>query len=215
MRAFPTPRAVLLLTSLLGCSYFKELQDAEDASAGSDDDTSGSSTADDTAGETVDTGGSETAAVCELATDDRCGDQDTLFTCDPATGEVTEYSCAAMCGGNLNFTCLLASNDGQHGCYCVVPGFDGSTCFELETCLRDCVNAASSGCTDTCFSRATTGTIRTYGALVYCAHTDCADMCRDTPELCGSCVESAIITGMGACQVERSLCDNDVPADPW
>jgi hypothetical protein len=196
-----------LCAGALGCGLFEELQDAEDASA---DGSGGAATS-----TASDEGGSETAVSCEVAYDDRCADQDTLFTCDPATGDVTEYSCVALCGGNLNFTCLLATNGGQHGCYCVTPGYDGSTCAELEGCLRDCVNAPDSGCSDQCFSRAADGTIRTYGALVYCAHADCAITCREAPEQCATCIETTITQGLGPCTVHRSLCDEDATEEPW
>ena len=205
--------ALAHLAGTPGCGLFEELQDAESASADSGEGGASSSTADDGSSETAATSGGQ--AVCEIATDDRCQDQDTLFSCDPATGEVTEFSCVALCGGNMNFTCLLANNGGQHGCFCVAPGIDASTCSELEGCLRDCVSSADAGCSDKCFSRATAGTIRTYGALVYCAHDDCADMCREAPDQCAACIEYRIITGVGACAVERSLCDSDASEEPW
>lgn len=201
--------AVTFLAAALGCGLFKELQSVE--SAGDDDSGSGSS-----GSGSSESGGSETEAPpCEVAQDDRCEDQDTLFTCDAATGEVTEYACQELCGANLNFTCLLATNDGQHGCFCVAPGIDASTCAELESCLQDCTGAVDSSCSDKCFSRATTSTIRMYGALVYCAHSDCSATCTETPESCGSCIQNTIVTGGSACVVERSVCDADDPEDPY
>jgi hypothetical protein len=200
--------ALALVAGLLGCGLFEELQDAESASASSDDDGAASSSA-------GDDGSSETAAACEIATDDRCEDQDTLYSCDPATGEVTGFSCVALCGTNMNFTCLLANNGGQHGCFCVAPGIDASTCWELETCLRDCVTSADAGCTERCFSRADANTIRTYGALVYCAHQECGPTCLALPDQCAACIEYTIKTGVGACAVERSLCETDATEDPY
>jgi len=209
MRAW-TP-AILLSFVAGGCGLFEELQSVEDASAGAD--TAGSeSTASSDDGDS----GSETAgAACEIVTDDLCEDQDTLQTCNPETGELTVYACGELCGTNINFTCLLAASNGQHGCWCVEPGIDAMPCTELEACLQQCVGTPGEACSDQCFSRATAGTIRTYGALVHCANAECAPLCQSMPEACSGCIQGTIAQGTGDCAVPRSLCDADVIEEPW
>jgi hypothetical protein len=203
---------VVLLAALAGCSLFKELQNAESAEDGSG---TGSGSTDGT-GSDSGSGSDETAASCEIAQDDRCLDQDTLQTCDPDSGAVTEFACTDLCAGTPNFTCLIAAADGRHGCWCVVPGPQKVlSCTELEACLADCSGAADMACADKCFSRTSIETIRTFGALVYCAHSGCDDDCRETPDTCGTCIDQAIVSGTGACTLERSVCDQDQNDEPW
>src|SRR5688572_2113387 len=137
---------VVFLAATAGCSLFKELQDAESA----EDSGSGTGTSDTGSDETDDaddTGSDETSSACELPDDDRCLDQDTLQTCDPDSGVLTEYACADLCAGTPNFTCLIAASDGRHGCWCVTPGPQKVlSCTELEACLGDCSGAADTSC---------------------------------------------------------------------
>jgi hypothetical protein len=208
----PASRLLVVVALTAGCSWFKELQSADSAEdSGSGSGTAGDGDASDGSGSSGTGGG-----PCTIANDDRCVDQDTLRSCDEATGEVTESSCNDLCTGTLNFSCVIATAEAQHGCWCVVPGdLKLLTCTELESCLLDCGGANTTACADACFDRTTSGTIRTYGALVSCAHHGCDDTCRDTPEGCAACISSAINSGAGDCVLERSVCDADAPSDPW
>lgn len=206
--SLPPCAAIPFVTALLGaCGLFQELQSADSASTGSSS-SSGSSGAD---------GGS--GGGCEIATEDRCDNQDTLSSCDPVSGEVTVYSCTDVCGDNLNFSCLRATAEGQHACWCVAPGNKAQlACVDLEGCLRACSDdpAASSSCPDECFARASSGTIRAYGALVFCANEYCNTSCQEDPASCSQCIEEAIMFGGGDCTLERALCDDDSnDDDPW
>jgi hypothetical protein len=204
---------VLVLALASGCAWFKELQSAESVD--------GTGTGDDTEAGTEDESGDDDTAstgdgACEIAEDDRCADQDTLHSCDPATGELTEYACADLCSGTMNFSCVIASADARHGCWCVVAGDQKLlTCTELEGCLLDCTDDSTSACADACFAKTNAGTIRTYGALVSCAHHECDDTCREEPASCAGCISTAIASGMGDCTLERSVCDADAAGDPW
>lgn len=201
---------VLALAVAAGCGLFKELQSEESATSAGSGSSSGT-------GSSSGSGGSdETSASCEISMDDRCADQDTLQTCDPDSGAFAEYACADLCAGTPNFTCLIASSDGRHGCWCVAPGPQKVlSCTDLEGCLNDCTGAADMSCADACFSRTTIETIRTFGALVYCAHKECDDACREAPEGCGTCIDQAIAAGTGSCTLERSVCDQDHNDEPW
>jgi hypothetical protein len=204
----PRSLVVVALAAASGCALFKELQSEESATS-SDSGSSSSS-------ESGSGGSGETAASCEIASDDRCLDQDTLQTCDPDSNETTQYACADLCAGSSNFTCLIVQSDGRHGCWCVVPGPQKVlSCTELESCLADCTGAADTSCADACFTRTTMDAIRTFGALVYCAHSSCDDTCRDQPDACGTCIDDAIANGTGACTLERSVCDQDHNDEPW
>lgn len=206
------PRPALLCLAALagGCSFFEELQSAESA------EDSGSGTDEGTDGADPSSGTTDGDAPCTIESHDRCLDQDTLQTCDEASGLATVSSCNALCTGSLNFSCVIASAAVQHGCWCVVPGdLDLLSCTELETCLLECSGATTNACADACFDRADAGTIRTYGALVACAHQGCDDGCRDDPAGCSACISTAIASGTGACTLERAVCDADPSADPW
>lgn len=208
MRAWTLPVAVWAL-AVAGCGMFEELQSVEDASGGDDETASTGST---TGSADADSGSETAGAACEILADDRCLDQDTLQTCDPETGDITVYACGELCGENVNFTCLLSTSDGRHGCWCVAAGIDTLPCTELEVCLQECGDET---CSDKCFSRSTENTIRIYGSLVHCANEACTPLCSQNPGSCGGCIASTIAEGTGDCAVPRSLCDNDVPEDPW
>ena len=206
------PICLVVVATLTGaCGWFKELQSADSGAGASTGSDSGSDSG------SQDSGSDGTGeALCEIVEDDRCDDQDTLLSCDEATGVLSEYSCNDMCTGTLNFSCVIASADSRHGCWCVVPGDQKLlTCSELESCLLDCSQASSTACADACFVRTNAGTVRTYGALVSCAHRDCDDTCRDEPQACSSCISSTIGAGTGKCTLERSVCDADASSDPW
>jgi hypothetical protein len=136
-----------------------------------------------------------------------------LSSCDLASGVLTDYNCATLCNGNLNFTCL-SNPDGQHGCWCVQPGdiaLDG--CAQVEVCIAGCTTA---NCTNGCFGRASTPTIRLLGALFHCAESDCEAQCEASAETCNSCILATRAGVYGGCGVERSVCDADtVDEIPW
>lgn len=205
------PARLLASLSLLvaACGFFKELQSADSATDGGSDGSDGTaSSSDGTA--------SETAASCEVLPDDACIDQDDVRSCDPASGEITEVSCIETCGENVNFSCIRATSDGQHGCWCVVPGAQKVlACWELSDCLQGCVGAEDAACSDQCFTRTTRETIRTFGTLVNCAHASCEDTCDDTPEDCSACIDAAISGVTAACTLEKAVCDGDQNDDPW
>jgi hypothetical protein len=183
----------------LACSFFEELKSAESAEGEDEGDTD----------EPVPEG------ACEFPIDDRCGDQDTVHTCDPATGEFEVSSCSDWCGLYTNFSCV-ATGTGQHGCWCTEPGKQKVfSCSELATCLEDCVNDATGGCADQCFGRTDASTVRLFGALVFCAHDSCHETCLETPELCGNCIDGAVRLGEQGCAFPRSVCDGDRNDEPW
>ncbi|MGB1700889.1 MAG: hypothetical protein ACPHRO_13105, partial [Nannocystaceae bacterium] len=138
---------------------------------------------------------------------------DILSSCDLQSGILSEYNCASLCGGSLNFTCL-SNPDGQHGCWCVQPGdFAIDGCVELEICIASC---ATPSCADSCFSRASTSTIRLLGALFHCAESDCEEFCQESADACNACILSTRAGVYGGCGVERSVCDNDTVSEiPW
>ena len=152
---------------------------------------------------------------CEFPYDDRCGDQDTVYRCDPESGEMLVVNCADLCGGYMNFTCL-GTGTGEHGCWCTEAGKQKVlSCTDLESCLKDCVSDATGACTDQCFGRTDASTVRLYGTLVYCAHDSCHDTCLEAPESCASCIEDAIALGQHGCAFPRSVCDSDRNDEPW
>lgn len=200
-------RALLAIGPLAaGCDFFQELEDAESAST--DGDSEGDS-------EGIDgDGGTEGSAAepCTLSDHDRCETQDRLASCNPSTGTLTTVPCDELCGQNPNFSCV-STGGGQHACWCVVPGKQKvNSCTELETCLGKCAEPGS--CTDQCFSRTTTTTVRMYGALVHCAEMTCEDTCSTSPAACGPCVAAAIGSGEG-CSLERAVCDEDKNDEDW
>jgi hypothetical protein len=204
---------LVVIALATGCAWFKELQSAESAEGTGTSGDTGDDTSDDDTDDDAESTGVE---ICEVAEHDRCADQDTLRSCDPATGELTEFACADLCSGTMNFSCVIATADARHGCWCVVPGDQKLlTCSELEGCLLECTDDSSSACADACFAKTNAGTIRTYGALVSCAHNGCDDTCREDLEACASCISSAIASGVGDCTLERSVCDADASGDPW
>jgi hypothetical protein len=181
------------------CGFFEELQSAESAEGESGTD-----------GEPPVPEG-----ACEFPIDDRCGDQDTVHRCDPSTNEFEVWSCSGVCGQYVNFSCV-ATGTGQHGCWCTEPGKQKVlSCSELATCLEGCVNDATGGCADQCFGRTDTATVRLFGALVFCAHDSCHELCLETPELCGSCIDNAVRLGQHGCAFPRSVCDGDRNDEPW
>jgi hypothetical protein len=189
----------LLLAGLpLGCDFFDELESDPIESTSTD-------------GGDGD-GDGDGDGHCGLE-DDRCASQDLLTSCDLATGTLTDYNCASVCGASLNFTCLSSGN-GQHGCWCVQPAsiaLDG--CADLEVCVSEC---ATPECSSACFSRASTPTIRLLGALFHCAESDCEDLCKESAEVCNSCILATRAGVYGGCGVERSVCDADtVDEIPW
>lgn len=186
-----------------GCDFFKELESAPGATAsGTDTDTGGASTGD-------------TSVGCEVELDDRCVDQDTVASCGPADGVLTEVDCPAVCGELVSFSCV-ATASGQHACWCVEPGDNKLlSCTELESCLGDC-DVESLACADQCFARTDATTIRLYGALVHCAEAACEDACREDPASCPACVDAARTAGEGGCSLPRAVCDDDRnPDEPW
>ena len=200
MPPIPHPVVASALFSIglaTGCGFFEELQSAESVTE----------QAADTDGDTEGWVGTDTDG-CMYPADDACMDQDTVLSCDLATASLTVYDCAALCGNYVNFTCLNTS--AGHGCWCVEPGKQKVlSCSELESCLRGCTWDTTSACADQCFSRTTTSTIRMYGSLVGCAHTDCHDVCIDMPQACAACIDQGIAAGSGPCALERSVCDAD------
>lgn len=195
---------VPLVLCTAGCDFFDELKSAPtDTEA-----TSGSSGGD--------TSGTEGDGPCEIEFDDLCLDQDTVSSCSPTEGTVSELDCPTLCGANTNFSCV-ATATGQHACWCVVPGGNKNlSCTELESCLAECNVEVDPGCTDRCFGRTDPSTIRLFGALVHCAEATCADTCRDEPAACNACLTSARVGGGGGCSLPRAVCDDDrLPDEPW
>lgn len=197
--------AAVGLGGMLGCvSFFEELQSENDdeGSEGDDDSTeAGSGSA------------SEGSAACEFPKDDVCHDQDRLTHCDPETEESTPYDCSVLCGANLNLSCITTGT-GAHGCWCVTPAsFKGSTCSQLDECLRGCATATDDSCNDACISRTDAKTVRMYGVLISCAHNQCHEQCLSAPESCSTCINAGI-GGGGECGLARAVCDSDDPDDP-
>lgn len=189
--------ALLLAVSTLGCGVFEELQ-SEDSAEGTDEG-EGEAAGDDVV---------LPHDGCVYPDDSRCRDQDTIERCVPEIEEIEIHDCHALCGANTNFACLMVS-EGEHGCWCVEPGPQKVfSCTELEACLADCPSSTDA-CTDQCFKRTDTSTVRMFGALVNCAHSDCQQVCLDNPPACASCVEIGIRDGAGACGLHRSVCDAD------
>lgn len=189
-----------------GCDFFRELESEPVADT---DGGSGTGTGDTDTGDPDD-------GPCELALDDRCIDQDTVHSCDPASGELSELYCPALCGTNTNFACVSAST-GQHACWCVAPGNNKTlSCTELESCLESCETAPDLSCADRCFSRTDAPTIRILGALLHCAEASCEQTCLDFPSSCVACVTAARVQGEGGCSLPRAICSDDRnPDDPY
>lgn len=198
----------LVLALGSGCDLLKELQDAPGAETG-EADASGSG------GGSSDTSAPADGAPCEVALDDACHDQDTLASCDPASGTLQVVPCDELCGSYTNFSCV-GTQTGQHACWCVEPGLQKVySCTEVEACMLGCGDSAA--CIDECFARTTETTIRILGALLYCGEASCDATCRADPQACSACVQTALESGAGGCTVERALCDgdrNDEP-EPW
>jgi hypothetical protein len=189
-----------------GCEFFEELESVESAESG---ESATESDTDMTSAETE----AEADSSCSFPADDRCLDQDRLHVCDPQSEQASTWSCTELCGSFVNFTCLGVGN-GQHACWCVQPGAQKVlSCTELETCLRGCEGAIDATCADQCFARTTTGTIRTFGALVHCAQSVCHDTCASDPASCPACIQAGL-TGGNGCVLERSVCDNDRNDEP-
>ncbi|GEM_PF-1145849 len=195
----------------LGCSFFKELEslpgaDTEAGSTGTNE--SGGSENEQQSG---DGSGSESGGPCTLANDDYCLDQDTVHACRLDDGETVVASCTDMCGQYLNVTCIDVGT-GQHGCWCVQPGkHNVYGCTALESCVAGCAGVIE--CIDPCFSRATQSTIRLFGTLMFCGRDTCADACNNLPSSCQACIANAL-AGIGGCELERTVCDNDESDEP-
>jgi hypothetical protein len=190
-----------MLTGSSACDFFKELQGAE---AAGETDTDG-----------AETEGEADTDACGLE-DDYCAGQDTLESCDYASGIATTYNCAQLCGEYVNFSCLTIAA-GSHGCWCVEPDpYGWYTCTDLEACLAGCGTDVAGECGNQCFLRTTATTIRLLGALVACSEVQCQASCVDAPEGCMDCLLAAKAGLYGDCSVERSLCDADESDDePW
>ncbi len=187
-----------------GCDFFKELESTSEAMAT------------DTSTDTGTGSGSGTEAIaCTLADDDRCLDQDTVQSCSPDDGVLSEIDCGVLCGSFTNFSCVLTGS-GQHACWCAEPSANKVlTCTDLEACLSTCT-VESLECADQCFGRTDAATIRIYGALVHCAESTCESTCAQTPASCEPCVTAARTQGSGGCSLPRAVCDNDRnPEEPW
>ena len=205
-RAFGWLAALALVCGASGCDFFQELESAESAGETGDTGDTGGTDGFDTDGETDgETDGSD--GPCTYV-DDFCSTQDQLHSCDPDSGEVTDYNCAGVCGGLLNFTCMEYFG-GRHACWCVEPGLQNvNSCSELEACLATCADAGGL-CGDQCFSRSTASTIRMYGSLIHCSEASCKAVCDEAPEACADCVLATKSGLYGDCVAERALCDSD------
>jgi hypothetical protein len=202
VRSFAAAAILAVAALSAACSFFEELKSAESAEADTDSEA-------DTEDVPVPEG------ACQFPIDDRCGDQDTVHRCDPSTNEFELWSCSDQCGQFTNFSCV-ATGTGQHGCWCTEPGLQKVlSCSELATCLEDCVGDPTGGCADQCFSRTDTATVRLFGALVYCAHSNCHETCINSPEVCGACIDGAVRAGQSGCAFPRSVCDGDRNDEPW
>ncbi len=208
--------AILALGGLStsGCTFFQELESAPGAV---DTDTESSTESDTESGTTeASTGNTDTGGPCELPVDDRCLDQDTVASCNPGDGLVSEVDCVATCGSLTNFSCV-ATASGQHACWCVEPGSQKTlSCAQLEDCIGGCDLTQSLECADRCFSRTDALTARIYGALVHCAQATCQPACQQTSNDCLACIDAARIEGSGGCSLPRAICDDDRnPDEPW
>jgi hypothetical protein len=208
MRPGRSRRWLVPIWALMGlpgaaCDFFDELESAPGATAsGTDTDTGSTSTGD--------------TSACEVEIDDRCLDQDTVASCGPDDGILTEVDCPTLCGELVSFSCV-ATGSGQHACWCVEPGdVKTLTCTGLEECLGECDLSESFECADRCFDRTDPATIRLYGALVHCAEAACQDTCPVAPETCEACIAEARIAGEGGCSLPRAVCNDDRdPEEPW
>jgi hypothetical protein len=185
--------------ALTACDFFRELEGNE-------------------GGETGDTGetGDDPDRVTDDCTleDDFCMGQDRLQSCDFSSGEAGIVDCGVLCGTYTNFTCATLGT-GQHACWCVEAGLNKiDSCTQLEQCLADCGGGVTGACGEKCFGRTTDTTVRLYGALVYCAESECLDLCYESPQSCASCVSAAKQGLYGGCGVERSVCDADDNDEP-
>ena len=192
--------------ALTGCDFFHELESEADAGG-----TETGATTDEFGDEFGDESGGE---ACDVL-DDRCGDQDTLYSCNFETGEVDLYYCAALCGEDLlNFSCV-PSADFRHACWCVSPGtVKIDTCAQLESCIDECGGDPGSPCTNSCFERTDAQTVRLLGTLFSCADRTCDDLCEASPSECGSCLVLARAGLWGDCGLEREVCDADESDEP-
>jgi hypothetical protein len=200
---FLTLVAVAGILPALGCDFFRELDSEE--SAGTSTGTGGSGSS----------GGSGSGGgPCTVVDDDRCGDQDTLESCNEEDGVVTTYDCGLECGVYTNFTCIRAAS-GQHSCWCTGPGQQKVySCTELEACLSGCGWDDTTGCADQCFARTTASTVRMYGAVVHCAFAACEPLCASDPASCDPCIQAALAGQAAGCALERSVCNADTN-DEW
>jgi hypothetical protein len=200
------PLTLALVLALSGCDFFKELESENTDEVGDTEAGDTDETADETAG--TDEG------PCDVL-DERCDDQDTLISCDPASGELLTIECAALCGGLLNFTCTPTESF-VHGCWCVTPGdIKLATCTDLEACLAGCGDPNST-CSQQCFGDTEATTIRLLGTLWSCADLSCDEICAAYPGECSGCLAAARAGLWGDCGVERSVCDADeLDDEPW
>ncbi|WP_106093014.1 hypothetical protein [Enhygromyxa salina] len=192
--------------ALTGCDFFQELESLPEAGEDGSSDSGGTG---DT-GEAGDTGGEP----CDVL-DEYCSDQDTLHSCDVATGELSTYPCATVCGSAnlLNFTCTPTATF-QHGCWCVNPGdIKIDTCLQLDQCVVECGDPDST-CAGNCFSRTDAQTVRLLGALYSCADRACDEVCASSPGDCGNCLTAAKAGLWGDCGVAREVCDADQSDEP-
>lgn len=198
--------ACIALFALTGCDFFQELESLPEAG----EDESGEVESD--TGTPLDLGSEEPCTVL----DDVCPDQDTLHSCDAASGELLSYPCAAWCAQSqmLNFTCT-PTDDFSHGCWCASPGkIKVDTCSQLEACLIDCGEGPGSPCAFECFTRTDAQTIRLLGTLYHCADQACDEVCATSPLDCGNCLISARAGLFGDCGVEREVCNADLGDEP-
>lgn len=196
----------LSLLAATGCDFFKELE-------GNESETGESSTESSTGDESGDTGESGDGP-CIPGQDDFCSAQDLLEACDPDSGELVTFDCAAACSPNLNVSCLQVGT--VQSCWCAAPGNNKiDSCSELEDCLDSCGANAYAGCGDACFGRTDASTIRLFGSLLHCAEESCAVICDADAVACTNCLYDARAGLIGDCALERSICDMDSNGDTW
>lgn len=206
------PVVLVTLLGLTACDFFRELESLPEAG----DDESGSG--DDTLGDTLgDTGAGETEGEPCIVYDNTCSGQDMLHACSPETLELVPVSCSAWCAGLVNFTC--APNETEvgfpHGCWCVEPGqVKIDSCTQLETCVVECGSDPNSACTQDCFTRTDTSTVRLLGALYSCADLACDQLCVDSPGECATCLIAARAGAYGDCSLAREVCNDDRNDEP-
>jgi hypothetical protein len=201
---------VFALALVSGCDFFQELQSLPEA--GEDGTDSGTGSTEDGTGDTGETGDE---GPCDVL-DESCPNQDTLSSCDLATGELITYDCAALCqsGNLLNFTCT-PTEDFSHGCWCVEPGtIKIDNCAQLEGCVIDCGGDPDSDCANECFTRTDAQTIRLLGTLYSCADRACDPLCAESPLDCGACLLQARAGLYGDCGLERQVCNADQNDEP-